>query len=474
MTVRQFGIFLDGRLQETGPPQLVRSPYDGREVSRVCRATPADVDAGIAAAVRAAPAMAALTAHERASLLERMHRRLLERMEDVVSAIEEEAGKPLRFARIEAERALDTFSSAAAAAREATGQVVELDAYPPGLGRIGIVRRYPVGPVSAIAPFNFPLNLVAHKIAPAIAAGCPVVLKPASQTPSPALMLAEMAAEAGLPPGGLAVLPCSRDGAAAFTEDERLRLLTFTGSPEVGWALKARAGRKKVVLELGGNAAAVVEPDTDLEVAAGKLAVGANYYAGQSCISVQRVLVHRDVYERFRELFVAAVAGVSHGDPALPETVSGPVIDESNAGRIERWIEAACASGGRLLTGGDRLDNVIRPCVLEDAPRDADIVAREVFGPVAVLSRYGSFDEAMAAVNDSRFGLQAGLFTRDVGKLMRAHGTLEVGGIVHDDTPAYRVDHMPYGGVKESGLGREGPRYAIEDMTEPRMLILQG
>jgi len=470
---RTHGIFVEGRFLETGEPLIVRSPYDGREVSRVCRAGPADVDRAIDAAQRVAPAMAELTANQRAGILDRIRELLVQRLDDVVAAIEEEAGKPLRFARIEAERALDTFTSAAAAAREANGQVVELDAYPPGQGRIGIVRRVPVGPVSAISPFNFPLNLVAHKVAPGIAAGCPVVLKPASQTPSAALMLAEMAAEAGLPPGGLAVLPCSRDGAAAFTEDERLKLLTFTGSPEVGWALKARAGRKKVVLELGGNAAAVVEPDADLEATAAKLAIGANYYAGQSCISVQRVFVHRDVYERFRERFVAAVDAVAHGDPALPDTVSGPVIDEPNAARVCSWIEAARTGGGRLLTGGEREGNVIRPCVLEDAPRDADVVAREVFGPVAVLSAHQSFDEALDRVNDSRFGLQAGIFTRDVGKLMRAHATLEVGGIVHDDSPAYRVDHMPYGGVKESGLGREGPRYAVEDMTEPRMLILQ-
>jgi len=473
MVDRRFGIFLEGQFQETGHSYAVRSPYDGSEVSRVCRAGPRDVDRAIAGAARAAPAMASLTAHERAAILEGMRTLLVERMGDVVASIEQEAGKPLRFSQIEAERALDTFTSAAAAAREAGGELVELDAYPPGKGRIGVVRRVPVGPVSAISPFNFPLNLVAHKVAPGIAAGCPVVLKPASQTPSAALMLAQMATDAGLPEGGLAVLPCSRDGAAAFSEDERLKLLTFTGSPEVGWALKARAGRKKVVLELGGNAAAVVEPDADLGSAAGKLAIGANYYAGQSCISVQRVLVHRDVYEPFRERFVAAVATVAHGDPALPETISGPVIDEANAARVCDWIAAACDGGGRRLTGGERDGNVIRPCVLEDAPLDADVVAREVFGPVAVLSSYDSFDEALARVNDSRFGLQAGIFTRDMGKLMRAHATLEVGGIVHDDSPAYRVDHMPYGGVKESGLGREGPRYALEDMTEPRMLILQ-
>jgi len=335
------------------------------------------------------------------------------------------------------------------------------------------VRRVPLGPVSAITPFNFPLNLVAHKVAPAIAAGCPVVLKPASQTPTAALMLAEIAAEAGLPAGALNVVPCARDGAEAFTVDERLQLLTFTGSPEVGWALKARAGRKKVVLELGGNAAAIVEPDTDLDAAAQKLAVGAYYYAGQSCISVQRITVHRDVADAFRERLVAAVEAVPYGDPSDEATVSGPLITPGDADRVAGWIDEACAGGARKLAGGERDGSVIRPCLVQDAPAGVDLVTREVFGPVAVLATHGSFDEALAYVNDSRFGLQAGIFTSDTRKLTRALATLEVGGIIHDDTPAYRVDHMPYGGVKESGFGREGARYAVEDMTEPRMLVLQ-
>ena len=471
--MRRFGVFLEGRFQQTDSEMVVRSPFDGREVSAVSRGGPADVDRAIEVAVATAPAMAALPGYRRAEILERIRAQLVGDMDRMVAAIQEEAGKPLRFARIEAERALDTLSDAAAVARRTGGEMIELDAYAPGEGRIGLVRRVPVGPVSAIAPFNFPLNLVAHKVAPGIAAGCPVVLKPASQTPSAALLLAEYTAEAGLPDGGLAVIPCSRDSAAAFTGDERLKLLTFTGSPEVGWALKARAGHKKVVLELGGNAAAVVEPDADLEATATKLALGANYYAGQSCISVQRVLVHTDVHHRFRDLLTEAVAAVPCGDPSLEQTVSGPVIDEANAARVESWIGAACASGARRLVGGERDGNVIRPCLLENAPADADVVAREVFGPVAVLSSYSSFDEALASVNDSRFGLQAGVFTHDVRKLTRAHDVLEVGAIVHDDSPAYRVDHMPYGGVKESGLGREGSRYAVEDMTEPRMLILQ-
>ena len=473
MAHRQTGIFLDGRFQETDQRYEVHSPFDGSVVSEVSRGGPAEVERAIRDAVRASPRIAALPAFRRAEILERIRALMIEDFDAMVSAIQEEAGKPRRFASIEVERALDTFSDAAAVARHEQGELLNLDAYAPGEGRLGIVRRVPVGPVSAISPFNFPLNLVAHKVAPGIAAGCPVVLKPASQTPSAALLLAGYAAEAGLPAGGLSVIPCSRDAAGAFTEDDRFKLLTFTGSPEVGWALKARAGHKRVVLELGGNAAAVVEPDADLEFAAGKLALGAYYYAGQSCISVQRVLVHRDVASRFRDLFVAAVEATEYGDPASETTICGPVIDASNASRISEWIDEACRSGGRKLTGGVREDNVISPCLIENAPDDARVVSREVFGPVAVISTYDTFDQALDQINASRFGLQAAIFSSDVHKLTHALANLEVGAIVHNDSPAYRVDHMPYGGVKESGLGREGSKYAVEDMTEPRMLILR-
>ncbi len=468
------GFFIDGRHEDGGRWTTIASPFDGGPVAEIALGGPGDVDRAIASAVRAAPAMAALQGHQRAAILARLRTAVEAHLDEFAAIIRDEAGKPIRFARIEAERALDTFADAAEVGRRgAGGELLELDAFAPGAGRLGLVRRVPLGPVSAITPFNFPLNLVAHKVAPAIAAGCPVVLKPASQTPSAALLLAELAAGAGLPEGGLNVVPCSRDGAGAFTTDERLKLLTFTGSPEVGWALKARAGRKKVVLELGGNAAAVIEPDADLETAAKKLAIGAYYYAGQSCISVQRITVHRDVADPFRELLLAAVEAIPYGDPSHDGIVSGPLITPGDADRVASWIEAACDGGARKLTGGDRDRSVIKPCLLEDAPADADVVAREVFGPVACLSTHGSFDEALAFVNASRYGLQAGIFTNDVRKLTRALDVLEVGGIVHDDTPAYRVDHMPYGGVKESGFGREGARYAVEDMTEPRLLVLQ-
>lgn len=472
MTERR-GFFIDGEFDDSGQWRTIAAPYNGAAVAQVGVADPTDVDRAIAAAVRAAPALAGLPGHRRSEILVRMRAAIEARLDEFAAVIRDEAGKPIRFARIEAERALDTFADAAEVGRHRDGELLDLDAFAPGAGRLGIVRRVPIGPVSAITPFNFPLNLVAHKVAPAIAAGCPVVLKPASQTPTSALMLAEIAAEAGLPAGGLNVVPCARTGAGLFTTDERLKLLTFTGSPEVGWALKASAGRKKVVLELGGNAAAIVEPDADLDLAAHKLATGAYYYAGQSCISVQRVTVHRDIADTFRDHLVAAVEAVPFGDPTLDATVSGPLITPGDADRVTSWIDAACASGARKLTGGERVGSVIRPCLLENAPTGADIVTREVFGPVAVLHTHGSFDEALAHVNDSRFGLQAGVFTSDIHKLTRALDTLEVGAVIHDDTPAFRVDHMPYGGVKESGFGREGARYAVEDMTEPRMLVLQ-
>ena len=471
--MRASGIFVDGQFQETGDEYVIRDPFDGGEVARIARGGPEHVDRAIACAVEAAPAMAALPGHRKSAILAAMRDGIAARAGELAEAIRREAGKPIRFARIEVERCLDTFADASEVARHENGRLLNLDAFAPGEGRMGLVRRVPLGPISAITPFNFPLNLVAHKVAPAIAAGCPVVLKPASQTPTPSLILGELAAEAGLPAGGLSVVPCSRSGAGAFTTDDRLKLMTFTGSPEVGWALKAQAGHKKVVLELGGNAAAIVEPDADLGAAAAALAMGAFYYAGQSCISVQRVFVHASVAGEFRDRLVAAAEAVPYGATDADDCVSGPVIDEANAARVAAWIDEARDRGARRLTGGERDGNVIRPCLLEDTPADTDVVAREAFGPVASLYGYGTFDEALARVGDSRFGLQAGIFTSDVRKLTRALDRLEVGAVIHDDSPAYRVDHMPYGGVKESGLGREGARYAVEDMTEPRMLVLR-
>jgi acyl-CoA reductase-like NAD-dependent aldehyde dehydrogenase len=379
----------------------------------------------------------------------------------------------VQLATAELERCLDTLTNARDVARYPEGDVLDLGGFAAGAGRLGLVRRYPVGPVAAISPFNFPLNLVAHKLGPAIAAGCPVVLKPASQTPSPALLLAEILTAAGLPAGALAVVPCASRDAAALVEDDRLKALTFTGSAEVGWALKARAGRKKVLLELGGNAAAIVEPDADLAWAARRCAVGAYAFAGQSCISVQRVLVHRAVADRFREALLAAVRdAVVTGDPGDPATVCGPLVTPEDADRVLAWTRAAETAGARRLCGGERHGSVVQPVVLDGLRAGTKVRDEEVFGPVLSLAEYDDFEEALARTNDGRFGLQAGLFTSDVQKVWRALDALEVGGLVHDDAPTFRVDRMPYGGVKDSGAGREGPRYAYEELTEPRLLVL--
>jgi len=334
-------------------------------------------------------------------------------------------------------------------------------------------KRVPIGPCSFISPFNFPLNLAAHKVAPAIAAGCPFVLKPASLTPVGALMIGEALAEADLPRGAFSILPARRDGADLFTTDERLKLLSFTGSPEVGWALKARAGKKKVILELGGNAAVVVDEDADLDDATARIVFGAFYQSGQSCIGVQRILVHEAVYARLREKLVAATRELRMGDPKDEQTFIGPVISEQEAVRLERWIDAAKRAGGKLLCGGTRKGAMLEATLLEDVPREQELVCKEAFGPVAVLSRFRDFDAALAEVNDTTFGLQAGVFTRDLYKAQRAWDTLEVGGVIIGDVPSWRVDHMPYGGVKDSGLGREGVRFAIEDMTEIRLLVVR-
>ncbi len=468
-----YGIFLNGEFVSTKQSEAVKSPYDGQTVGMCGRADSEDVEAAIVASVRVAPAMRSMPAYKRAEILLGARDRVRERRDLFARTMVGEAGKPIRYAEGEVARCLDTLTDAAETARRMEGEILTMDAFEPGEGRTGLLKRVPVGPVSAISPFNFPLNLVTHKIAPAVAAGCPVVLKPASQTPFSALLLAEAFRDAGLPPGALAVLPADSRTAAPLVEDDRLKALTFTGSPEVGWMLKARAGRKRVALELGGNAAAIVEPDADLEAAARRLAGGAYAYAGQSCISVQRILVHGEVYDRFREMFLTAVKETVHvGDPARRETVAGPLISAGDADRIQDWVKRAEGSGARTLAGGGREGSVLAPLVLENVNHAAEISCQEAFGPVALLERYADFDEALRIANDSAFGLQAGVFTADLAKAMRAWDALEVGGVVVNDYPTFRVDHMPYGGVKDSGLGREGPRFALEHLTELRLLVV--
>lgn len=467
------GPFVAGSWRQGAVRAAVRSPWDGRVVAEVGLADRALVEEAVEAAARARPAMAALTAAERAAALARIGEGLAARREALAAAIVDEAGKPLSLARGEVDRALETFSFARDEARRLGGEVVPLDAAASGRGRLGIVRRVPAGPVAAISPFNFPLNLLAHKVAPALAAGCPVVAKPASQTPSAALLLAEAAAEAGLPEGALSVLPCPSSEAAPMVEDERVRVLSFTGSREVGHALYRAAGPKRVLLELGGNAAAIVEPDADLAAAAERLAYGAYVYAGQVCISVQRIYVHAAVYEHFLDAFVGAARGLRCGDPRDPLVLAGPVVDDGAAERVEAWVEEAIAAGARAPLRGARRGRLLEPTVLVDVDPALRVSREEVFGPVALVAPYTDLDDAIRRVNDSAYGLQAAVFTRSISELLRAFEGLEVGGVVHDDASTFRVDQMPYGGVKGSGLGREGLRWAVEEMTELRHLVVR-
>lgn len=472
--MRKLELFLAGEWREGADRLEVRSPWDGRTVSRVARGGPEELERAAAAAERAAVVLAELSPGERAEILERTASKVRERREELAAAISEEAGKPITLARVEADRCADTFAEAAHVARHPEVEAVDLSGYASGAGRLGLLRRVPVGPVLAITPFNFPLNLVAHKLAPAVAAGCPVVLKPASQTPSPALLLAGLLAEAGLPKGGLSVVPSRGAHAEVLAADDRFALVTFTGSMEVGWRLKEVAWKRRVTLELGGNAAVVVEPDAgELEPIARRIAAAAYGYAGQSCIAVQRILVHEDIYVALRRELVEATEAIVAGDPAEEATVCGPLIDEQNADRVESWIARAREAKGRLLAGGVRERNLVTPALLEEVPPDQPVSCDEVFGPVAVLDPYEDFAQALNMVNDSRYGLQAGILTADLGKVQEAWARLEVGGIIHGDVPTWRTDPMPYGGVKGSGVGREGPRYTFREMTEERLLVLR-
>ena len=453
----------------------VTSPYDGRVVGRVAVPTPEQVEQAVAAAAAVAAEAAALPAHVRAAALNHVSARLAERTDEIAALITAENGKPLKWAKAEAGRAVSTFRWAAEEARRDSGELQRLDTDPTATGRLAVVRRFPRGPVLGISPFNFPLNLVAHKVAPALAVGAPVVVKPAPATPLSALLLGVIVAETDLPAGMLSVLPIPNDRAGALAEDPRLPVVSFTGSGPVGWALKERLPRKHVVLELGGNAAVVVAADyPDLDWAAGRIATFSNYQAGQSCIAVQRVYVERGAYGPLVDRLVAAVEALAVGDPADPGTDVGPLISADAADRVESWVGEAVGAGARVLTGGKRDGTAYAPTVLADVPAHAKVVDEEVFGPVLAVAPVDSLDEAFAAVNASRFGLQAGVFTTDVAVAFRAQRELAVGGVIVGDVPSYRADQMPYGGWKESGVGREGLRAAMDDLTDQRVLVLTG
>ena len=466
------GYLLDGEWITAGEPALVRSPYDGSVVGSVSMAGAAEVERAIAASVRDFENTRKLAPYERQCVLLAVANSIAARKEEFARTIALEAGKPIGTARAEVERAVFTFTVAAEEATRIGGEVLPLDLQPSTVGRWGMVRRYALGPILAITPFNFPLNLVAHKVAPAIAAGCPVVLKPAPQTPLTALLLAECVRAASWPKGALHVLPLSNDDVALLVRDDRLKMLTFTGSTTVGWMLKAQAGKKKVVLELGGNGGVIVHSDADLEYAAERCVVGGFSYAGQSCIAVQRILVQRTIFKPFLDAFLKQVARLVVGDPLDEATDVGPLIRESDAVRVLEWVDEAVRGGAKLLCGGTRRGALVAPTVLTGTDAKMRVNGCEVFGPVKTVEPYDDFADALRAVNDSPFGLQAGVFTHDARLLFRAYDELQVGGVVAGDVPTFRIDHMPYGGVKDSGFGREGLRYAIEEMTEPKLLVM--
>jgi len=470
--------YVAGRPETSRDPLIVRHPYDGREVGRTSLASPAQVDRAVAATTTVAAEVAGLSAHVRAGALEHVSRRLAERAEEVTQLITAENGKPLRWARAEVGRAVSTFRWASEEARRFSGELQRLDTDPAAAGRFAMVRRVPRGPVLGISPFNFPLNLVAHKVAPAIAVGAPIILKPAPATPLSALLLGDLLAEAGLPEGMFSVLPIPNERAGDLVADPRLPVVSFTGSGPVGAAIRAAVPHKHITLELGGNAAAVVcadwAADPDLDWAATRIATFSNYQAGQSCVAVQRVIAHASLYDRLADLVVAKVAALRTGDPADEATDVGPLINEDAARRVEAWVDEAVASGAKVLTGGVRDGVSYAPTVIVDAPADAKVCAEEVFGPVLVLSRAESDEAAFAAVNDSVYGLQAGVFTHNLQTAFAAHRRLEVGGVIVGDVPSFRADQMPYGGMKGSGVGREGVRSAMDDYTEPRVLVFTG
>jgi len=450
----------------------VTNPFNGQSIAEVCQAGEAEAEAAMASAAAAAPVMGKLSSHARYNLLQEIAAQIYKRRDEFAQTITAEAGKPIADAKREVSRSIQTFTVAAEEAKRIPGEVVPLDWTPNTESFLGMLRRFPIGPVLGITPFNFPLNLVAHKVAPALAAGNPILIKPAPQTPLTALLLGEVALAAGVPPGGLNVLPCDNAVAERLVSDPRFKLLSFTGSAAVGWMLKARCGKKKVTLELGGNAGVIIEPDADLDLAAQRCAAGGFGYAGQTCISVQRILVHHSVADAFSTKLLLQVARVKAGDPTDETTVVGPLIDEAATQRVEGWIEEAVAQGARVLLGGKRRGSVLEATVLTNVKPEMKVSCQEVFGPVVTVSSYRQLHDAIAELNRSDYGLQAGIFTQDINKIFHAFRHLEVGGVLANEIPTFRADHMPYGGVKDSGLGREGVRAAIEDMTEPRLLVL--
>jgi glyceraldehyde-3-phosphate dehydrogenase (NADP+) len=469
--MKKYKIYAGGQFIETPELMEIKRPYDGHVFAVTSLADERILDQSITKAQEAFEQMKQMPVYERSRILADIAQGMLDRRQRLAEVLCQEAGKPIRYALGEVDRAIQTVKVASEEAKRIPGEYLRLDWTPPGQGKEGWVKYFPVGVVGGISPFNFPINLSVHKIAPALAAGNSIILKPASQTPATVLELAEIVDSTDLPKGALSILPMDRKTGNLLATDDRISLLTFTGSPEVGWMLKSQAGRKKVVLELGGNAGVLVSDTADLDLAVGKCLVGGFSYSGQVCIHVQRIFVHRSRFDEFAEKFVKSTRSLKAGDPMDPSTEISHMIDEANAMRVEEWIGEAVGGGATVLTGGRRSGSYFEPTVITGTQNSMKVCSLEIFGPVVTLEPVEHFEEGIRLINDSRYGLQAGIFTNNLKEADHAFNSLEVGGVVINDVPTFRVDHMPYGGVKNSGLGREGVRYAMIEMMEPRLLV---
>ncbi|MEN3039286.1 MAG: aldehyde dehydrogenase family protein [Candidatus Kryptonium sp.] len=470
--VPEYKFFINGEWRTSPRKIQITNPFNNQTVGEVYLASPDDLEDAVISAQSAFEKTRVLPSYKRSEILEFISNEISKRREEFAEMITKEMGKPILFSRAEVDRAIFTFKIASEEAKRINGEIIPLDLASHSEKRLGFVKRFPIGVILAITPFNFPLNLVAHKVAPAIASGNSIILKPSSQAPIVSVMLAEIIEKSGYPVGGFNLVPCKSDEIELLVRDERIKMVTFTGSADVGWKLKNIAGKKRVTLELGGNAAVVVEPDANLDFAIKRIALGSFGQAGQSCIAVQRIYVHKDIYTEFEKKFVEETKSLKVGNPFEPDTIVGPLVDESAAIKTEAWVNEAVQNGAKILTGGKRNGTFYEPTILIDVKPDMKVSCQEVFAPVVTLEKYNTFEEAIEKVNNSRYGLQAGVFTNDIKKIFYAYEKIEVGGVIINDYPTYRIDHMPYGGVKDSGFGREGLRYAIEEMTELKLMVL--
>ena len=466
------GFLIGTEWRESSTRQSVLNPYTGSLVAEVCQAQAQDIEDAIQLSVSAFSTLSALPSHARATALSTIAQQLTARLQEFAHVMSLESGKPITDARREVQRAIQTFTIASEEAKRLPGETIPMDVSSGMEPYLGILRRVPIGPVLGITPFNFPLNLVAHKVAPCLATGNPILLKPAPQTPFTAFLLGEIICGLGLPPGTFSVLPCKNELAETMVRDPRIQALSFTGSASVGWNLKGKAGKKRVALELGGNAAVIIEPDANLSLAAQRCAIGGFSYAGQTCISVQRIYLHQDIYDPFLKLLLDQIRSLPCGDPLQESTVVGPLINQQTAIRVESWIQEAIKQGAECLLGGTRQGAIVTPTVLTNVSPTMKVSCEEIFGPVVTVSRYQDFSEVLRRVNDSPYGLQAGIYTQNINRIFQAYRELEVGAVLANEIPTWRADHMPYGGVKDSGLGREGVRYAMQELTEPKLLVL--